>query len=94
MLRILRSHWWVFVRVPRRLGLSLPHNMTWMDERLVVHIRGGEGFACEVSNPITELVVTSCDEAALVTTKGMKDRKFSVTEIAVRGEVWGIYAVA
>ena len=32
-------------KVPHRLGLSLPHSATWMNEGVVAHMRGGKGFA-------------------------------------------------
>ena len=36
-------------------------------------MRVGEDFACKVGNPITELVVTRRDEAALFSVKGVID---------------------
>ena len=35
-----------------------------MDERVVTHVKGDEIFSCMVSNPITDLIVTSCDEVS------------------------------
>ena len=58
-----------------------------MDEWVVAHIIGREGFSCEVRNSITELVVTSCDEAVLVSIQGMKDIQFCVVATSVRMEV-------
>ena len=65
-----------------------------MYEGVVANMRGGEGFSCEVSDPITDLVVTSCDEAALLIVQGMTYRKFGVSAIKVGRKVWGIYAVS
>ena len=65
-----------------------------MDEGVVEHMRGGEGFACKVSYPITELVVMSHDEAALLTIQVVTYRKFSVAAITVSWEFWRLYAVS
>ena len=65
-----------------------------MDEGVVTHVQRGEGFACIFSNSITELVVTSHDEAAIIKIQGIIDRKFGVIAIEVRSQVWGLYAIA
>ena len=52
-------------KVPLRLVLALPHGANCMDEGVFTHVLGGKGFSCEVGYPITEIVMTSCDEAAL-----------------------------
>ena len=38
-----------------------------------MHVGGGEGFACQICYPITELVVTRREEAALFAVKGVTD---------------------
>ena len=65
-----------------------------MDKEVVTHVQGGEVFSFEVSNPITEIVVTSRDESFLLTTQGITDRKSGVSAITVGREVWGIYAIS
>ena len=50
-------HCWIFARGPRRMGLSLPHGIYRMGEGFAAHMWGCEGFSCDVSDPITELVV-------------------------------------
>ena len=69
------------------MGLSLLHCMTLMDKGVVAHVQVGEGFTCEVSNPITELGVTSRDETALLTIQGVTYRKFGVSSSTVSGEI-------
>ena len=51
---------------------------------------GGEGFACQVCNPITKLIVMLRDEASPLTVKGVADRELGVEAVTVCGKVWGI----
>ena len=55
------------------LGLTPPHVTTCKDSGVVVHVRRVEGLSCKVGTPITELVVTHRDEAALLAVQGMAD---------------------
>ena len=55
-----------------------------------MYVRGGELFASQVHNPVTELVVTRCDKADPLTVKGMADGKSGVAAATVMREVWGI----
>ena len=48
-----------------------------------------EGLAGQVYYPVTELIGTLCDEAALFTVKGLTDGNFCVAAITVRWEVRG-----
>ena len=57
-------------------------------------MQGYECFIQKFSNPITDIFVTSFDEAALLTIQGITDRKIVVADIIVRREVWGICAIA
>ena len=52
-----------------------------------------EGLAREVCYPVTELIVTRRDEAALFTVKGVTDEEFGVAAITVRWEVRGIQPI-
>ena len=45
---------------------------------VLAHMRGGEGLSCMVRDPITEIVVTRRDKAALLAVKGMVDVKSCV----------------
>ena len=72
------------------LVLYLPHVTTHMGEGVAAHMQGGEGFYCKVGYPIMYLVMTSRDEAVLLTIQGMAYGKFGIADI----EVWGLYAVA
>ena len=65
-----------------RLGLTLPHCVTYMDEGVIAHTRGGKVFACEVGDPIPELVMMSCDEAELLAVKLVSYRECSVASIS------------
>ena len=60
-------------KVPCWLVLALLHGATWMNEEVVVHVLGGKDFAGKVDDPITEIVMTSHYEAALIATQGMTD---------------------
>ena len=53
-------------------------------------MRGGESFSGQVRNPITEIVLTLCDKTALLTVKGVSDRKGGVAAVTVVREVWEI----
>ena len=55
---------------------------------------GGNGFSCSVSDPITELVMTSCDKASIIEINVMPYIEFGVASITVGKEVQGLYAVA
>ena len=39
------------------------------------HLHEGEGLDCNVGDPITELIVTCCDEASLLAVKRVADVK-------------------
>ena len=43
-----------------------------MDEGVVLHLQGGKGFIYKVVNPITELVMTSREEDALLSIQCVK----------------------
>ena len=49
-----------------------------------------EGLAGQVCYPVTEIIVTRRDEAALFTVKGMTDCEPRLTPTTMRWEVWGI----
>ena len=66
LLRLFYSLWWIFGRVSHRMFLFLSNGITLMDDGVVAHVRGDEGFSWKVSDPITDLGVTSRDEAALI----------------------------
>ena len=51
-----------------------------------------EGLAGQVCYPVTELIVTRLDEAALFTVKGVTDFEPCLTPIAMRREVWRVYS--
>ena len=51
---------------------------------------GGEGFACHVCEPVTELIVTRRDEGDPITFKGVAYSEIGVAAVTVCGKVWGI----
>ena len=48
------------------MGIYLPHGATWVDEGVVAHVRGGKRLYGQVNDPVTEIVVASHEEAALL----------------------------
>ena len=54
---------------------------------------GGEGFACQVCYPVTELVVTRRDEATLFAVKGVTDGELGLEAVRVCWEVRGLKSV-
>ena len=54
---------------------------------------GGEGFACQLCYPVTELVVTRRDKAALFAVKGVTDGALGLAAIAVCWEFQGLKAI-
>ena len=53
-----------------------------------------EGLAGQVCYPVTELVVTRRDEAALFTVKGMTDGKPRLAPVAILRKVWGLQPIS
>ena len=44
-----------------------------------------KGFSGQVRDPVTELIVTRCDKAALLLVKGMADEEVGVAAVPVFG---------
>ena len=57
-------------------------------------MRGGEGPARQIRDPVTELILTRRDEATPLAVEGVANGKFGVAAVAVFGEVWGLKAIA
>ena len=53
-------------------------------------MRGIEGFAGKVNDPVPELIMTRRDEAAPLSVKGVANSKFGLASVTVFGEVRGI----
>ena len=75
---------------PRQIFLWTLHGATCEDEGVIVHMRGGEIFSGQVCNPLTDLIVTRRDKAALLTVEGLAYSKGGVAAVTLTGEVWGI----
>ena len=90
-----RLHYCVvcFSACPGWRSLRPLHGLTWIYEGVVTNVGGGEGFACQVCYPATELVVTRRDEAALFVVKGVTDGELGLTAITVCWEFRGIEAI-
>ena len=56
-------------------------------------MRGGESPASQIRNPVTELIVTRCDEATPLAVEGVADVKPGVAAVAVFWEVWGLKSI-
>ena len=53
----------------------------------------GKGFACQVCYPVTEIIVTRRDKAALFTVKGVTDQELGLAAITMCWEVRGLEAI-
>ena len=75
---------------PGWLCLCPIHGVTCEDGGVVVHMNRCEGFAGQVRDLITELVVTRRDKASPLVVKGMEYGEIGVADVSVFGEVWGL----
>ena len=68
-------------------GLSFRprHGATLVNEGVVAYVRGGEGPARQIRDPVTELIVTRRDEATPLAVEGVANGKPSVAAVAVFG---------
>ena len=57
-------------------------------------MRGGEDLACQIRDPVTELIVTRCDKADPLAIKGVAYGESGIAAVTVFGEVWGLNAIA
>ena len=93
---MLRGLWWRRVVLdgsacgPGQICLRLLHGATCKYEGVVAHVRGGEYFAGQVHDPVTDLVMTRRDEAVPFTIEGMANGKFGVASVTVMRDVLGI----
>ena len=55
-----------------------------------MHMNRCEGFAGQVRDLITELVVTRRDKASPLVVKGMEYGEIGVADVSVFGGVWGL----
>ena len=53
-------------------------------------MRWNKSFSRELHNPVTELIVTLCDEAVHLAVEGMADGEGTAADVAVFGKVWGL----
>ena len=73
-----------------QLSLRPLHGKTCKYERVVVHVRGGEGFPGQICDPVLEIVMTRRDKAAPLAIEGVTNGEFGVVAVTVLWEVWGL----
>ena len=54
----------------------------------------GKGLARKISDPITEFVVTLCDEASFIAVKGVEDVKCHATSTTMIQKIRGLDAIS
>ena len=77
-----------------RLGLWTLHGANLVYEGIVAYVRGGEGLARQIHNPVTELIVTRRDKSTPRAIKGVEYRELGIVAVTVFGGVLGIEAIA
>ena len=70
------------------------HGATLVNEGVVAYVRGGESPACQIRNPVMDLIVTRRDKATPLAVEGVANGNFGVAAVTVFGEVWGLKAIA
>ena len=55
------------------LSLPAPHGATWCNEGVITHVSWIQGLSDQLCHPVTETVMSSCDEAALLEVEGVGD---------------------
>ena len=53
------------------MGLAFLHDATWLDEGGIPHVIEVKIISGQLCDPITDLILESCDKAILITTEGM-----------------------
>ena len=66
------------------------HGATLVYEGVVAYVRGVEGPARQIRDPVTELIMTRRDQATPLAVEGVANGKFVVAAFTVFGEVWGL----
>ena len=66
--------------------------MTCVDEGVIMHVRGIENLSVKVCDPITQLVATRGNEAALFSVQGIGDGKHSIAVVVVLGHIRRLHA--
>ena len=70
------------------------HGATLVYEGVVAYMRGGESLACQIRDPVLELIVTRRDESTPIEIKGVAYGESGISAVAVFGEVCGLEAIA
>ena len=61
------------------------HGTTLVNEGVVAYVRGGEGPARQIRDPVTELIMTRRDKATPLAVEGVANGKLCVAAVAVFG---------
>ena len=96
---LFRGLWW---RVPLigvvtglgGRGFHTHHGATLVYEEVLAYVRGGEGVARQIRDPVTELIVTRRDNATPLAVDGVVDGEAGLAAVTVFREVWGLEAIA
>ena len=59
-----------------------------------MHLGGHVGLSGQVCDPTTQLFMTRCDNADLLSVEGVSDAKADTTSVTVAGQVWAFYSVS
>ena len=59
-----------------------------------MHLGGHVGLSGQVFKPVTQLVVTRCDKATLLTVEGVTNAKADPKAVTVVGQEWGFYTIS
>ena len=92
---LFRGLWWSVpwfgaVNGSGRLGFRPLHGATLVYEGVIAYVRGGEGPAHQIRDPVTELIMTRRDKATPLAVEGVANGKLCVAAVAVFGGVWGL----
>ena len=83
-----RAVWIRRIYGPGRLSLRPLHGATFKDEKVILYVRGDEGFSGQVYDTVLELVMTHHAEAYPLAIEGVTNGKFDIADVKVIGEVW------
>ena len=70
-----------------RLGFRPLHGATLVYEGVVANMKGGECPARQIRDPVTELIVTRCDEATPLAFEGVAYIESGIAAVAVFWEI-------
>ena len=63
--------------------LEITHVSTWLYEELVLRLQWGNGLSGQIGAPVTDLIMKSCNYAALLSIQGMVSKELGDSLITV-----------